>query len=157
MKRVIVIVVLLLILLLGTGVFLVLSNLVPQTLLPYLTFLPPSMTAPAEEKPPPPVRKTLVQMDPLTVPLIREGKLRGQVAFELQLEVKHSDHERIRQEMARIRDVYLNELADFLPDHMAGRRTPDLILVKARLMRVSDKEFGKGTILRILLDNIFVR
>lgn len=156
MKRVIIVVVLLLMLLAGIAAFLIMSNLVPQVLQPYLHFLPNSVTEPAPEEAPPPAPKTLLQMETLTIPLIRNGRLQGQIGFDLRLEIELSNSTRVNQEMVHLRDAYLKSLHEFLPGHMVGRRTADLQLVKGRLIKVSDKLLGKGVVLRILFDNVFI-
>ncbi|MBF0561926.1 MAG: hypothetical protein HQL37_07860 [Alphaproteobacteria bacterium] len=137
------------------AVVIVKFHLVPEGVLPFLDFL---RTPKKEETPVVVVKEpAFIAMDTFTIPLIADGKLKGQVVLEVRLEVDQDDKSKISKMVPKLQNAIIKELFDFLPEHTVPGRVPDLEAIKARILLACDKVAGKGGIKSILLQSFYTR
>ncbi|MFQ5783845.1 MAG: flagellar basal body-associated protein FliL [Alphaproteobacteria bacterium] len=93
-----------------------------------------------------------VEMEPLTVPFIKDGKFAQYVVLVVDLEVwSESDADIVRQRKPRLRDSFVTEL-----HALAARRPPDQTLinlarVKARLLAGANEIMGSNVVRDVLV------
>jgi flagellar basal body-associated protein FliL len=126
-----------------------------------LPFLPPSPSAaPVDENAPPKKPKvptTFVELEPLTLPMIREGKIETFLIIQIVLDVRIPDGPPLVQKgMPYLKDRmirYLMALSqlDIRPGIM------DLPFVKSRLMPICDEVLGEGIVQDMLFQHYFQR
>ena len=94
-----------------------------------------------------------VEMEPLTVPFVRDGKFAHYVVLTVSLEVKSQDYAtRCREQIPRIRDAFVSALHG-----LAERRTADQTMInigriKASLVASAQKVMGSGVIQDVLVE-----
>lgn len=109
----------------------------------------------ADAPPPPPEPAVFVEMDALTIPVIRGGAVAKYVLLKLSLQV---EDEGARQEvidrMPRLQDAFLRDLHGYFAsiplDSPLNVRT-----VKRRLKRVCDRFVGAGVVQEVLIQGAF--
>ena len=93
-----------------------------------------------------------VEMEPLTVPFVRDGKFAHYVVLTVSLEVKSQDYAtRCREQIPRIRDAFVGAL-----HNLAERRATDQTMInigriKASLVASGQKVMGSGVIQDVLV------
>lgn len=107
-----------------------------------------------EALPPPP---EFVELDSLSVPVIRNGRVVKFVLLKIAVELADGDYRDIVEEnMPRVTDAFLRELHGYF----ATVPVDDPINVRAitvRLMRASRRVFGRGVITDILVQGVYER
>lgn len=156
MKIVIILVVLLA--LAGGGLFGVASfapDLLPPQVLALMGIELPEPTEPVEETKP--ENTTLIDVDPLTIPLFENGDVSSFLVMDILLEVEFGEKQNyVNQQMPRIIDTiltYVHALASL--DIEPG--ISDRQFLKERLLAKLDETVGKGYIVNILFQNLFER
>ena len=109
----------------------------------------------AEEAPPPPEPAVFVEMEPLTIPVIRGGAVAKYVLLKLSLEVEDAGaQQEVEERMPRLKDAFLRDLHAYFAsiplDSPLNVRT-----VKKRLQRVCDRTVGPGVVQEVLLQGAF--
>lgn len=110
---------------------------------------------PAAEQAEPEAEPLYVELDPLTVPVIRGGAVAKYILLEVTLEVADpAAQELIDARMPRLKDAFLRDLHAFFAarplDAALNVRT-----VKKRLMGVSARVLGEGRVVDVLIEGAF--
>jgi flagellar basal body-associated protein FliL len=156
MKIVIILVVLLA--LAGGGLFGV-ASFAPDLLPPPLQSLMGIEVAEAEEpvEDKPPENTTLIDVDPLTIPIFEDGDVSRFLVMDILLEVEFGEKQNyVNQQMPRIIDTiltYVHALAALNIEPGISDRQ----FLKERLLAKLDETIGKGYIHNILFQNLFER
>ncbi|MCR9175751.1 MAG: flagellar basal body-associated FliL family protein [Alphaproteobacteria bacterium] len=159
MVRVVIIIVVILVLL-GGGAFGV-AHLMPGVLPPAISTLlgvPPSEEAEHDDVPEVhPQDTTLVNVEPITIPLFTDGEVDRFLIIHLYLEVRTGpDVGRVNQLMTRIVDVIITHtLALAALDIDPGIK--DRNFLKERLQEKIDQTVGDDLVVDILFQNLFER
>ena len=124
----------------------------------YLFFLAPD-AATAEERPSkPPTPGALAELDPVTLPVIRSGKVAKLVTFRIALELAPGRHVNdITPDMPRLRDAVLTQLAGLIALDWPGGATVDMDVAKHRLLARTRQIVGKDIVAAILLRDLLER
>lgn len=156
MKIVIILVVLLA--LVGGGLFGVASfapHLLPPPVQTLMGIEVAEPAEPVEEKKP--ENTTLIDVDPLTIPIFEDGDVSRFLVMDILLEVEFGEKQNyVNQQMPRIIDTiltYVHALASLNIEPGISDRQ----FLKDRLLAKLDETIGKGYILNILFQNLFER
>lgn len=110
-----------------------------------------------QEPPPPPPQTSLVNIDPLVMPIFEEGTVRRFLVLELSFEVFQPDGGLIVQsQLPRIQNAFLTYILSLQAKGLNDKLT-DLRFLKERLLRVTTDVVGPGVVNDILLKNVFER
>ena len=102
------------------------------------------------------LKETLfVTLDPLVLPVIRNGHVVEHITLGLQLEVLGLDSEiRLRDNLPKLRDAFVTELYGLMGLRYVQEKRGQLPLVKERLQLVSDRVLGPGVVRNVLINGI---
>lgn len=96
-------------------------------------------------------------VDPLTVTVFSDMRVRGLLAVDLSLELAKPDERgRIEKIMPRLRDRYLTSLTRFAANRVDVNRTVDIEALSRMLQGITDETLGKQAA-RILIGGASVR
>ena len=99
-----------------------------------------------------------LDVDSLSVPVIRDGRLQKYIMLRLTLELKDAKAKSAAKEaMPLVKDAYLRDLHGYFADQPPKDDGIDVRVVKARLMRVSERLFGEGQVVNVLIQGAFER
>lgn len=99
-----------------------------------------------------------LEIDSLSVPVIKDGRVQKYVLLRLTLEMKDVKAKNVGKEaMPLLKDAYLRDLHGYFADQPASEEGIDVRVVKARLMRVSERLFGAGQVVNVLIQGAFER
>lgn len=97
------------------------------------------------------------EIDSLSIPVIRNGKVKKFVLLKVAVELTDGDYRsRVQSYMPRLKDAYLRELHGYF----ATVPVDDPVNVRAvtvRLMRASARVLGKGVVKDILVQGVYER
>jgi flagellar FliL protein len=111
----------------------------------------PEAAAEAEFVPP-----IFVTVEPITVPIIRDGQLSHHVQVDITLEVSNEEARAlVVEEMPRLRDAFIAQLHALLPLRRGTEEGFRADYYKPRLMQVSERIVGPGQVQAILIQGIF--
>lgn len=110
-----------------------------------------------EKPPPPPIQLAYVDLEAIGVPVLKNGKVSGQILLELRLEIEAKDKVNIDHHMPRLYDAIVRDLVDYVPKNLAGRQINDLEVLKLHVRDVIDGVVGKGRVKAVLLQNVHLR
>ncbi len=84
-------------------------------------------------------------LDTMTVSIVRGGRVRGQLAVQVELEVTDRQHRiKVRRGQPRLRDAFLRTLVQYSNDRLDHRKPLDIQVIKHVLQRVTDRMFEPG-------------
>lgn len=156
MKIVIILVVLLV--LIGGGVFGVASfapDLLPPPVQAMLGIEVETPDEPIEEKKP--ENTTLIDLDPLTIPIFEDGDVDRFLVMDVLLEVEFGEKQAyVNQQMPRIVDAMITHVHALASLDIAPG-IGDRQFLKERLLAKLDETIGKGYVVNILFQNLFER
>lgn len=156
MKIVIILVVLLA--LAGGGLFGV-SSFAPNLLPPALQQLMGIEVAESDEPAEPalPENTTLIDIEPLTIPIFEDGDVSRFLVMDVLLEVEFGDKQAyVNQQMPRIVDALITHVHALAALDIAPG-IADRQFLKERLLAKLDETIGKGYVVNILFQNLFER
>lgn len=97
-----------------------------------------------------------IDLEPLTVTVIRNGQLGNQVQVNITLEVSSEEARTLVQaEMPRLRDAFIAQLHGLLPLRRGTAEGFEPEYYKPRLMQVSEQVLGPGQVQAILIQGIY--
>jgi flagellar FliL protein len=109
----------------------------------------------AEPEPEPEIPRIYVEMNALTIPVIRGGAVAKYILLQISLEVPdESAREEVIDRMPRLQDAFLRDLHAYFAsiplDSPLNVRT-----VKQRLQRIADRKVGAGIVDEVLIQGAF--
>jgi flagellar basal body-associated protein FliL len=108
-------------------------------------------------KVPEPPKPVFVDMESISIPIFLVDKQPKQLFMTLRFEVDMDRRKVLQEKMPKVRDLILRDLHGFMPEHMRTRKAADLIVVKQRMMAVTEKILGPGIVRNILISEVFER
>ncbi|RED53370.1 hypothetical protein [Aestuariispira insulae] len=116
------------------------------------------MNAPEEnvvEEAPLPPPPEFEEMDSISIPVIRNGRVMKFVLLKTALELVDSDaREKVERYRPRLKDAYLRELHDYFSTVPVDKPI-NVRAVTARLMRASRHVLGRGVVTDILIQGVY--
>ena len=111
--------------------------------------------AAAEPKAPASEPLRFVDMEPLIIPIFQGENVTTTIQITVKLEVIGTDNVlRIRKLLPRLNDAFLRDLYSYIPRLLRKTDRVNVMVVKKRLQRVSDKVAGPGTVDGILVQSV---
>ena len=111
---------------------------------------------PAEpEPPPPPPDPELVQLDSITIPVIRQGAVQKYVLLKVTLQLADQDGKELAlQVMPRIKDETYRALHAYFAAAPLDRPI-SIVALKNRLKKVAVRNIGSGPLVDVLIEGIY--
>ena len=114
----------------------------------------PNKTAEPE---PPPV-PVFLELETLSVHVIRGGGVQKYIVLDLTLELRDAEAKALAEnKMPKLRDVFINALTQYFTNLPTLKDGIDISHIKRRLLRHSEKALGKGAVKDILVQSVFER
>ena len=95
-----------------------------------------------------PTGPVYIAMDPITVPVIRNGKVRGQLVLGVNLVADGPKAAGIERKLPRLHDAYVKFLLRYGSPGPNGKFA--FRKIKARLQSIADKTFGAGEVVVLI-------
>jgi hypothetical protein len=96
-----------------------------------------------------------IEIKPLVMPIIREGRVILHLTLIMAVELVHPlEKEEVKQLVRPLRDAILTELHSLFALRYVQERGYDLPFVKERIYRVSERVIGKGLIKAVLIQRM---
>lgn len=100
----------------------------------------------------------LVEMEGLTIPVIRGGRVEKYVLVKVTLEMEDSKSKSLAERsFPRLKDAFYRALHDYFGFQRPGTKGINVRVVKARLMRAGARAIGKKKIKAVLIQGAFER
>lgn len=107
------------------------------------------------EPPPPPPEPMLVPIDPMTIPVIRQGTVRKYVLLKLTLQLTDQDSkERAMVAMPRIKDETFRNMHAYFAGVPVDAPV-SLAAIKRRIRTVAEQSLGKDSIVDVLVEGVY--
>ncbi|WP_425405127.1 hypothetical protein [Hwanghaeella sp.] len=111
---------------------------------------------PAEpEPPPPPPDPELVQLESLTIPVIRQGTVKKYILLKITLQVMDQDGKELaNQVMPRIKEETYLSLHDYFSAAPLDQPI-SIVAIKRRLRKIAEKNIGSENLVDVLIEGIY--
>ena len=107
------------------------------------------------EPPPPPPDPELVQLDSLTIPVIRQGAVQKYILLKITLQLKDQDWKELALlVMPRIKEQTYLSLHDYFSAAPLDQPI-SIVAIKRRLRRVVEKSIGSENLVDVLIEGIY--
>ena len=121
----------------------------------YFLILAPAQENAEPEPPPPPPDPVLVELDGMTIPVIRQGSVRKYILVEVTLQVKDQEARQLaRSVMPRLKDQMYSAMHKYfasLPlDAPISTNT-----IKKYIHKIAEKNLGPENFNRVLIEGVF--
>ncbi|NVK18023.1 MAG: hypothetical protein HWE30_04950 [Methylocystaceae bacterium] len=87
--------------------------------------------------------KSTVKIKAFTIPMFQGERVAGSIQVQFELEVEKGQEEVINAKMLRLEDAYLRDLYVFMPRLLRNKEKLDILALKRRLKRVTNKVLGE--------------
>jgi len=112
----------------------------------------------AQEEPAMPVDPIYVEMETLSVHVIRGGGVQKYIVLEITLEMRDLGAKALAEnKMPKLRDVYNSALNDYFTNLPSLKSGVKVSSIKRRLISHSEKALGKGAVTDVLVQSVFER
>lgn len=112
----------------------------------------------AEAEPEIPLDPIFLELETLSVHVIRGGGVQKYIVLDVTLEMRDAEAKALAEKkIPKLRDVLISALNDYftnLPSLKAGLKIPN---IKRRLISHSEKALGKGAVTDVLVQSVFER
>lgn len=99
-----------------------------------------------------------VEIDNLTIPIIRNRRIEKHVLLRVTLEMVDGDaRDDVRSSMPKLKDAFIKNLYDYYTYQAPGQQGINLEVIKKRLKRAADRAVGKGKIRSVLIQGALER
>ena len=100
-------------------------------------------------------RPRFIQLDPLSVPLIKDNEVIGNIQLAVSLEAESSEDARlISRAKPRLSDAFLRDLYQHVPRYLRREPQIDIAVIKKRLKVVADRVLGEGVVKEVLVQGV---
>lgn len=122
----------------------------------YWFVLKDAAEGPAEpEPPPPPPDPELVQLDSLTIPVIRQGAVRKYILLKITLQVVDQDGKELATlVMPRIKEETYLSLHEYFSAAPLDQPI-SIVAIKRRLRKIVEKNIGASNLVDVLIEGIY--
>ncbi len=98
---------------------------------------------------------TFLDVDAIIINIFKDNEVVGNIQFAVKLEIVGNDAYRIvTRRKAKLVDAYLRDLSVYIPRYLMRAEQVDLVVIKQRLIVLTDKVMGPGTVQDVLIDGI---
>lgn len=112
----------------------------------------------AKEEPPPPVDPIFLEMETLSVHVIRGGGVQKYIVLDITLEMRDAEAKALAEKkMPKLRDVYISALNDYFTNLPSLKTGVKVTHIKRRLISRSEKALGKEAVKDVLVQSVFER
>ena len=102
-------------------------------------------------------RQSFFQLEPINIPVVRGDRIRGQITFDVMLELyEEAERDVLLEAVPRLRHAFFLDLKDYVDRHKDILRTIKLKGVKKLLMESSRQILGKKTVRAVLVQRASV-
>ncbi len=123
----------------------------------YYWFVLKDATGEAEvaEPPPPPPDPELVQLDSLTIPVIRNGSVQKYILLKITLQLMDQDGKELAlRVMPRIKEETYISLHDYFSAAPLDQPI-SIVAIKRRLRKIAEKNIGSENLVDVLIEGIY--
>lgn len=121
----------------------------------YMFFMKEETVEAEPEPPPPPPDPELVALEPITVPVIRQGSVRKFVLLKITLQLKDQEGKEMAiVAMPRIRDESIRALHSYFASVPLDAPL-SIPSIRKRLRRVVTASIGSAPLIKVLIEGIF--
>lgn len=112
----------------------------------------------ADAAPEPPPLPVFVELETLSVHVIRGGGVQKYIVLDLTLEMRDAEAKALAEnKMPKLRDVYIAALNQYFTNLPSLKDGINISHIKQRLKRHSEKALGKDAVKDILVQSVFER
>lgn len=97
---------------------------------------------------------TAISISPFTIPLFQGEQISGSIQVQFQLEVTKGLEDGVNSKLIRLEDAYLRDLYAFLPRLLRNKENLDVIALKRRIMRITEKIVGPDIVEDVLIQSV---
>jgi flagellar FliL protein len=99
-----------------------------------------------------------VDIENLSVPVIREGRVDKYITISLSLEMRSVDaRERAEEAMPRLKDAIFRDLYSYFSMQKSDQQGLNVNQVKARLLWATERAIGEGLVKQIIIQGAYER
>lgn len=114
--------------------------------------------APQEDVAVAPRDPVFLEMETLSLHIIRDGGVKKYIVLNLTLGMRDKDSKALAElKMPKLRDVYIASLNEYFTNLPSLKQGVNMKSIKRRLLESSAKAVGKGRVIEILVQSIFER
>ena len=92
-----------------------------------------------------------VDMDPLSIPIIQDGKVRLNLQIEIELKTTEKQESNLKQQLPILKDAYISDLFSFIPRQLRKSKKLDKETLERRLQIVGKRVIGKEKIKEVVI------
>jgi flagellar basal body-associated protein FliL len=112
----------------------------------------------AKDEPPPVVDPIFLELETLSVHVIRGGGVQKYIVLDITLEMRDAGAKSLaEQKMPKLRDVFIGALNEYFTNLPSLKGGLNVSHIKKRLLRHSEKALGKDAVIDVLVQGVFER
>ena len=92
-----------------------------------------------------------VGMEPLSIPIIQDGKVRLNLQIEIELKTTEQQEPNLKQQLPILKDAYISDLFSFIPRQLRKSKKLDKDTLERRLQIVGKRAIGKEKIKAVVI------
>lgn len=97
---------------------------------------------------------TAIPIKAFSIPLFQGERISGSIQVQFELEVTKGQEEAVNKKIIRLEDAYLRDLYVFLPRLLRNKEKLDVVALKRRIMRITEKVIGPDIVEDILIQSV---
>ncbi len=111
-----------------------------------------------KEEPPPVIDPIFLELETLSVHVIRGGGVQKYIVLDITLEMRDADARALAEmKMPKLRDVFIGALNEYFTNLPSLKNGLNVSHIKRRLLRHSEKALGKEAVKDVLVQSVFER
>ena len=100
-------------------------------------------------------RPRYIEMDTIQVPVFQDNGVAGTIMINYKIEVMSLDDERkVAKSKRQVGDALIKDFSYYIPRTLRNNKTLDVTLIKYRIIMVTDRLLGKGTVTDALIQSM---
>jgi len=92
-----------------------------------------------------------VSMEPLSIPIIQDGKVRLNLQIEIEFRTTEKQEPNLKQKIPILKDAYISDLFSFIPRQLRKSKKLDKETLERRLKIVGKRTIGKDKIYAVVI------
>ena len=103
-------------------------------------------------------KPVFLELDTLSLHVIRGGGVKKYIVLNLTLEMRDEESRALaEQKMPKLRDVFIASMNEYFTNLPSLKNSVNMKTVKRKLLDISAKAIGKGRVIGVLLQSVFER
>ena len=99
-----------------------------------------------------------VDIENLSIPVIREGRVDRYILISVSLEMRYQDSKALGDEaFPRLKDAVFSQLYSYFSVQQSGQSGINVAQVKARLLWAAERAIGKGHVRQVIIQGAYER